>query len=275
MNIPKITLIFLLFIKIVFAQSISDIKKILKSKFENFDYIGVIITADSLFKLKNNLTKDDSLSIFYYKALSAFHLWDINLSEESFRKILTFDINFSLDSNEVSPKIISFFNQIKKRELERLNNQNSIELEKNYSEKFSERKLEERLSKYRQSVLRNLIYPGWGYFGLNEKRKGIVISSLFTLSLLSGLYFSYDTYIKEKTYLNETNPQLISQRYKSYNTVYKVRNITLLTLATIYIYSQIDILNYKSNKLLNQAVTIKPEFFNGHSELRLEFIIAF
>ncbi len=124
----KITLSLITFLlvisnQIVLSQSKKNISDLLKSKFENFEYESVLSITDSILKSNSDLAKNDSIQIFYYRSLSAFHIWDINLSEDNFKTLLKLDKNFILDSTEVSPKIVNFFNQIKKRESE-----NSIQL---------------------------------------------------------------------------------------------------------------------------------------------------
>ncbi len=267
--------IFLLFslLNIISSQLIysqqSKIESLLKSKFENFEYEKVITISDSLLKFRSDLIKDDSIKIFYYKAISAFHIWDINLSEESFKVLIKLDKNFQLDSNEVSPKIISFFNQIRKRESEEIKGNS---LQQNFLFQDQNSKIEElrkNLSLYREAIWKNVVYPGWGNFVIEQKTKGYIFTSSFSISLISSAYFYFLTEKREREYLNEINPDKISEKYSSYNTAYKLRNISLITLGLIYIYSQFDLLTETFPLSLNNLSRIDLEHKNNTINLSI------
>lgn len=267
--------IFLLFslLNIISSQLIysqqSKIESLLKSKFENFEYEKVITISDSLLKFRSDLIKDDSIKIFYYKAISAFHIWDINLSEESFKVLIKLDKNFQLDSNEVSPKIISFFNQIRKRESEEIKGNS---LQQNFLFQDQNSKIEElrkNLSLYREAIWKNVVYPGWGNFVIEQKTKGYIFASSFSISLISSAYFYFLTEKREREYLNEINLDKISEKYSSYNTAYKLRNISLITLGLIYIYSQFDLLTETFPLSLNNLSRIDLEHKNNTINLSI------
>ncbi|MCX8056482.1 MAG: hypothetical protein N3F03_02590 [Ignavibacteria bacterium] len=249
-KILSITFLSLLLCQILYSQQQNRIGETLKSHFENFEYDKVIAIGDSLLIYNANLSKEDSIQIFYYKAISAFHMWDINLSEENFRNLLKLDQNFKLDSSTVSPKIISFFNQLKKRELEEVSkSKNQYEIN-NQKENTKKENSFNNFSIYKESIWKNLLIPGWGNFVLNQKSKGYLFTISYSLSLISTIYFSYITAKKENEYLNETIPERITEKYKSYNTYYKLKNISIGALSLVYLYSQIDFFsNLNSNAL--------------------------
>lgn len=242
----KITLSLITFLlvisnQIVLSQSKKNISDLLKSKFENFEYESVLSITDSILKSNSDLAKNDSIQIFYYRSLSAFHIWDINLSEDNFKTLLKLDKNFILDSTEVSPKIVNFFNQIKKRESENSIQLNNKEKENDLTTSFQEI-YKKKYSDYREALWKNFLIPGWGNLSLKEKTKGYIITSSFSISLISSMYFYFNTKAKEKEYLNEVTPEKIAEKYNSYNSSYKIRNLSFIALGLIYIYSQIDLL---------------------------------
>lgn len=238
----------------VFSQTQTNIGDRLKSKFENFEYENVIKITDSLLKSDSKLSKNDSIQIFYYRSISAFHLWDINSSEDNFKILLSLDKNFILDSTEVSPKIVNFFNQIKKKELEK-----SIQKIENKTETNQISSIQEfyqkNFSNYKGAIWRNLIFPGWGNLFLKENTKGYILTLSFTLSFISSVYFYFDTNSKEKEYLAEVIPEKISEKYNAYNSSYKLRNFSLISLGLIYLYSQFDLLSrnpFQENSISNK-----------------------
>ncbi len=237
-----ISLLFFFTYQLSFNQIQKKIGENLKTKFENFEYENIISITDSILKSNSKISIDDSIQIFYFRALSAYHLSDINLSEKSFKTLVNLDKNFVLDSAEVSPKIIAFFEQIKQREIEnskktssKTDNENSLYSLKNLIAR--EREI------YRESIWKNLIMPGWGNFVRNEKTKGYFFSLTFSASLISSIYFYLDANSKEKDYLNEINPDKISEKYSIYNKSFKIRNVSFIVLVLIYFYSQFDLLS--------------------------------
>jgi len=259
----SILLLFLNSYPMIFSQTQEPIGNFLKSQFENFQYEEIISFSDSILKSNSKISRDDSIQIFYYRSIAAFHIWDIALSEESFKTLLQLDKDFKLDSTEVSPKIISFFNQIRKKEIE-----SQVHSEQNQNFKSLNNSLNEDLRKnftlYREAIWKNLIFPGWGNLVMKERGKGYLILSSFSISLISSVYFYLDTNSKEEAYLNEVNVDKILERYKSYNTSYKIRNISLITLGLIYIYSQFDIISRNTISENNSIPNLSFRFFNPY-----------
>lgn len=235
------------FSTLAFSQTFSSFETVLKQKFENFDYNSVISLADSILKNEKKLSHEDSLVILYYKAISSFTIWDIKTSEQSFRMILTLDKNFTLDSINVSPKIISYFNDLKSKFV----NDNRTEKQNNSLNidsllALERRKYSSEFASYRQALWRNLILPGWGDIYLNNNFKGYLFSGSFTLSFISSVYYIFDTKKKENDYLSEINPDLILEKYSKYNSSYKLKNIFIALTLFVYIYSQVDFLISKN-----------------------------
>ncbi len=265
-----ITLIQIFFIPL-YSQIQSRYETLLKQKYDEFNYKAVISLSDSILSEQKDLSKNDSLIILYYKAISSFNLWDIITSEKAFESILKIDENFSLDSINVSPKIVSYFSDLKtkfetKKRKEKQNS--SIKIDSILSIERLKYSLE--LQNYREAFWRNLILPGWGNIYLGKNLKGYLLAGAFTGSLFSSIYFIYNSNKKEKDYLSEINPELISEKYSSYNSAYKLKNLSLVLTAIIYIYSQFDFLLIDNLKL-NQEFLNNVSFpQNSRSNLNLK-----
>lgn len=249
----------------LYTQTPSNYEFLLKQKFEEFDYNSVIRLADSILVNTKNLSRTDSLSILYYKALASFNLWDIKTSEQSFKSILSLDENFFLDTINVSPKIVVFFNDLKTKLIIDKQNQKQFSTISVDSILIKERiKFSFQFQNYKQALWRNLILPGWGNIHLKNEPRGYIFATVYSLSLISSAYFIFDTNKKEKDYLSEINPELISSKYSNYNNSYKLRNISLALTAFIYIYSQIDFLLFdtseiKINDISRFSISIDPK----------------
>ncbi len=216
--------------------------KELRDKFEAFEYEKVVSQADSLLQNDVKLSDGERVEIYRMKGISLYTMNKGEDAKQSFVEILKLDSSFKLDSTNTSPKIITFFNKIKA----------------NIADSLTRRKLEaskvdtlyvtkkipdiEHEAILRQAMLRSVLLPGLGHLYLKQEAKGWILTSVGALSLGAAVYFSIDSNNKENKYLDETDPSLIPSLYSKYNTVYKLRNISIVTFAAVWLYSQIDIL---------------------------------
>jgi len=84
----------------------------LNKNFYNCEYEKAIKYAEII--LNNpNLNKKDKSQIYIIKGVSEFSSHQVLNAKITFVELIFFDNNVTLDSMEVSPKIIEFFNQLK------------------------------------------------------------------------------------------------------------------------------------------------------------------
>lgn len=272
----KYTSLFLLIIilQFSFAQSQNQLENRVRSSFENFSYDEVIRLVDSVLNSSITTEKFDTVTLLTYKAISAFHLWDTILCKETFLKILEIKNNYTLDESLASPKIVSFFMNIKDQKLKELQQKSEVIKNQNKDENRSQT-FQISLSKIKNAQLRNFIFPGWGNLYIGNKTKGIILSSLFASSLISSLYFIYDTYAKEKNYLNEIDINLIPKKYDEYNSSYKLRNISLVIMGVTYLYSQIDFILFESTDLIELDKTVFSFSFDDANHIKVNLKLNF
>jgi hypothetical protein len=240
-------------------------KKDIRSKYETFEYQDVIRLSDIYLYNNPGVSVQDSLEVLTMKAVSEYSLNEVNNSEKTFIDILKIDRQYNLDPTEISPKIISFYQEIK------TNYHPFIEEpEKDGDESKNESiDLKEinrlRSSIYTSAISRSILLPGLGHLYLENSAKGWILTSISSMTLGAMVYFIFDTRSKEHNYLNETEPDLISSLYDTYNTSYKIRNVLIICYAAIWLYSQLDLL-YMSDDLFNKKfeATITTEKFYGN-----------
>ncbi|HUX61666.1 MAG TPA: hypothetical protein VMV32_10180 [Ignavibacteriaceae bacterium] len=266
------------FMQLLFAQQNSGPISVLKSKFESFDYNEAISYADSLLTDKSIFSNSEQVQIYLVKGVSQFSLLNYNGAENSFNNILKINPNYILDSASVSPKIISFFNNLKsdfEKKLAIKNESVSIKTDTVYLPKIINKV--EPTNDLKQAILRSVIFPGLGHFYLNENTKGWILTSLSAITLASSIYFIIDSNKKEKNYLNETNPGLIQQKYNSYNSSYKIKNVSIISFVAVWLYSQIDILFFPHHFYSNdKTISLTPSLFSQFaSNLQLNFQLEF
>lgn len=104
---------FILFLSIYFlVESGGQLLK-LQNHFQNCEYQKAIDLADKILNEKN-LDKSDQTEILIIKGISEFSSNQFTEAENTFNQLLSIDKNLSLESRSVSPKIVDFFNNLKK-----------------------------------------------------------------------------------------------------------------------------------------------------------------
>ena len=244
--IRKTLLFFVTFLLLAgrgFSQTKSSSLDSLRQKLENFDYSGTITLADSLLKFSNNPTASQLIEIYRMKGISEFSLLEDQAARNSFLSILKIDKDYQLDSTKTSPKIITFFDDLKKDFIANYNKQEmyNSEVDSLYTARIR-RISEENIDKFKNSIVRSLVIPGWGHLYLGEKVKGTVITTLSSISLAATIYFIIDSNNKFDDYTSSTNPVMSANNLDTYNNSNRWKNISLVTFSVLWLYSQIDIL---------------------------------
>jgi len=249
-----VSFLFLLLAVNGLPQNKETILDTLKQKLENFDYTGAINLADSLLRFTNNPTPSQLIEIYRVKGISEFSLQEDQAAKKSFLSILGIDKNYELDSTKTSPKIITFFDGIKKDFIADYNKQKkyNFEIDSLYSAQITKRSLE-NISNFKKSMYRSLVLPGWGHIYLGETAKGIILTTLSSVSLASAIYFIIDSNNKFNDYINATNPLIISHNWDLYKKSNKWKNISLISFAALWLYSQIDLLFVHDYTVQNSA----------------------
>ncbi len=253
-----------------------DSLSIMKKKFDQFKYGDVISIANKLLLKKAPFNRADIINIYMLKGISHYSLSEDDAARKSFIEILRIDTSYTFDSTKISPKIISFYNQVKQNYIQQ---QKDIEArtvvridtvyvpQTRYDTEY-ERKL-------KNAVARSLIIPGLGQWYLKTNFKNIVFTVLGTASLASTIYYFLKTETDEKAYLIETNPDEIQSKYNEYNNSFKGRNISLITFGVLWVYSQLDLLffnDYKSNQTIIKNSSLN---YNERRGLTLNFKYSF
>ena len=231
-----------LFCTVIYGQNKADLKK-LNREFQLFNYSKVISLADGFIADKGGFSKDELIEIYLLKGISHYSLGESELVKESFFEILNLDNNYKINSSQVSPKIIREFEKLR-IEYDRTNIKKEftsvVKIDTLY--KVDTLLLKPNNKLYSETVIRSMVFPGWGHFYSGNRTKGWILSAANSVTLGSMLYFIYDTNRKESSYLNEIDPTLIEEKYSYFNKSYKIRNSLIAAYAVLWIYTQIDIL---------------------------------
>ncbi len=264
----KLILLFLFLSSSIISLGQTASYKEIKSVYESFEHEKVIEISNEFLKDKTN---PDSVLVDVYlmRAVSFYSIGDENNCKTSFGEILKLKPAFNPDPSVISPKIIDLFNNVK---LDFANNNPPTNTNDSINDNSSEVTLNEKLNK--DGLLKNIILPGWGQIHAGNKTKGIILSALSTVNLVSMLYFISDTNKKEKEYLNTSSQNLMQEKYNAYNNSYKTRNALIISYAAIWLFGQLDLLfstdeNSPTNEMPNNSLQLNSSEINMNFRIPL------
>ncbi|NIR48009.1 MAG: hypothetical protein GWN62_07305 [Aliifodinibius sp.] len=215
----------LCFFTITFAQSpFSQITQ-LKQYYESVEFEKTISTGKQLLNRDTQLTPEVIATIHRYLALSYYHTGKLDSSQAHFLSLLSIQPSTELDPVTTSPKIIEFFNEIKKDHAEFNESATSI----TYTKYLVEEDLRPG------AAWRSALLPGWGQFYKNQSLRGKILGGAFWGSLIvTGIsWFMEDQ--AHQDYLDSGSVEEINKNYDTYNQWFKTRRI--LTVSTIALWA--------------------------------------
>ena len=238
-----------------FAQEVSYQK--VKQMYEIFEYENVIKLSDQLI-LQGGISDSLMIDIYIMRANTFFLKEDDVATRKSFENILMIKKNYTPDPSNVSPKLISIFNEVK---TEYLFNHPEVKQPQDSTQTRQEIKIIDP-STMKSAIVQNLFLPGLGQLYIGDNTKGWLTTSISTLSLGAMIYSVLNTKKNEDAYLNETDKLLIRQRYDDYNKSYKTRNILIISYVAIWLYSQIDLLFFSNGEQDSSGKLSQLNYFN-------------
>jgi hypothetical protein len=275
MKLTSLLALVILSAAIVFPQQGgNDTLSLLNKRFQAFEYEKAIAAADSMLLTKEGLSKDVLLEVYRIKGISHFSLLQDLQSEESFSNILKLDSSYVLDTAKTSPKILAFFNQVKNKFREELKEEERLRARQDtvfITKTIFDSEAETRV---KNSVFRSLILPGWGHLYSGHTTKGTILTILGGITLLSSAYFIYDSDVKEDDYKKAKSISDISDKYDKYNNSYQLKNYSLIALAAVWLYSQIDLL-FISDTIQESNENAVPEVGITGSSVNFNFKMYF
>ena len=240
-------------ISVTMAQPSNPLKKV-KQAFVSFEYQRVIRLADSLMENPELLDTLQTIELLRMKAISHYSLNQQEMATLCFVRILQLNEKYQLDPLINSPKIIAFFETIKKDFLK------SRKPPAKLSTTFAPVKKNPDFSEIRKPLLHSMLLPGWGHLNMGRGKKGFALLGLSGITLSASIYYAIKTRQLEKDYLNSIEQKEIDKRYQEFNQAFKIRNALLIGYALLWGYAQYDLLNWKGKnfKLILQP-SLNPE----------------
>ena len=251
----NVIIIHVLLIHSLYSQKFSQRLEPLIDTYKSFDYQSTIDLAYSLIGDSVGLNKTDLCEIHRLKALSYYSLLNMQGALHSFVAILKINPDYTLNPEQNSPKIISYFEEIR---INFLSTKAKYEPEKMTQDSLqTTQKIDSIASNNsfsNKTMLYSILLPGLGHITTDPSPKGWLLCSAGMLMLGSSIYYIIDTNRKERDYLNTIDKSEIERKYVDYNTSYKRRNFLIFAYAALWLYSQIDIFFFSQNKNYEEPI---------------------
>ncbi len=253
----------LLFISILlmavngFSQDLQKEINSLEQDFKSFKYKqvlqkGAFLLADTY------ASSDDSLKIYQFMLSSAYALDDSVQAKNIILDLLNHHPDFALSTKNTSPKIVEFFNIIKKE------HSKNRPMAPTDSSKTAVTHIRNTLLSQLSApvVLSGILLPGSAHLLSGQKQKGYIFSA-GTVGLLSGLiYFTIKNETDRKSYMDGRTGADFDRLYSAYNTSYKTRNVLAVLYGLWSLYGLYD---------LQQTTVLFPTFHPQNEQLSLQF----
>jgi len=207
--------IFFTFVQLKGQSHISRQIEDLEKNFRSFQYEKVLEKGNFLLS-DPYVTKNDSLQILKYMLNSAYALADTIEARKIIHKIIKCDPNFALNPMETSPKIIEFYEHVKKQ----------VKAHKPLvPAKPVIRTVIQPMPLPTLSSFLSLLLPGSGHLHQKFKKKGWLFSGISGAVLSGIIYSTIKTSKTRQDYLAARPGDDFNKLYKEYNNYYKLRNI--------------------------------------------------
>lgn len=218
-----ICLFCLITIRVTAQTNTADIMQ-LKFYYDTFEFDKVISAGNTALKSGRELASDKLEFLHQYMALSFYNTAQLDSARGHFLSLLSLDPDRELDPVNISPKIIDFFNEIKK-DYQALVTSSPQTIYTRYV-------VVEDLRP--GAAWRSAVIPGWGQFYKQQKTKGYILGGAFWGSLLAtGIAWIQEDQAHQD-YLSSVTTADIESNYSTYNNWYKTRRTLAITTAVLW-----------------------------------------
>lgn len=191
---------------------------------------------------------------------------DSEAARQQFEAALSLTPALRLDPRLVSPKVITFFERVRQE----------LQKEEAVSEEPASPPVRYILVEDPRpaAALRSAALPGWGQLYKKEQRKGRLLVGLWSTTLSGAAVAHLVRAQAKEAYQDARDPEVIEERYGTYNGWHKVRTAFLFGAGLVWVYSYYDALlswdpPYAISSL-RQNLQIVPTPAPPYAHLRLQ-----
>ncbi len=204
-----------------------------ESAYENLQYDEAESLARSALSRFEAFNSDQLIRLHSTLALILFSKGEALEAAEQFRGALTLNPNLQLDPQLVSPVTLSFFEETKASFVREREAPGTPAQSVRYVQVYDQRPA---------ATLRSAVLPGWGQRYKGSGTKGWVMTGAWVAAIGGATAAHIQRQNAQDAYLAETDPDLVADRYDTYNTWHKVRGGLFVGAAAVWLYSAVDAL---------------------------------
>ncbi len=230
-NFVRFCLLFFLLQPALKAQSAYDKAMKVQELYQSLKFEKAVQYSRQLLRSDTPFTKEQLILIHQFTAYAFFNLAQTDSARKHFVDILIMDPQYQLDPVTTSPKIIRFFNDLKKE--------------------LKQKKLNFKIAYTRYvfvpdprpgAAWRSALLPGWGQYFKGQKKKALGLASAFAASGTFTLVAAILEKNYHRKYLDTRQPDALAKNYDLYNRWYKIRKRSLYVMGIIWVASFADAL---------------------------------
>lgn len=218
--------------------------KAVQQAYDQFDYTQTVLAAQRVLQRRDSIPKNDLVILLTLKGVAEYSLGREDSARITFSSLLAADPATTLDPVAYSPKIIEFFDEVRRRFVDASKqisgpDQDSVAAQQN--------RFTENLPVPQASIVKSLVLPGWGQLSSNDagsRTKGWLFGSAAVATLASSVYYVIRTNTLQDDYLSARERPAIATAYDEYNSAYLKRNISLIAFAAVWTAAQIDLIYF-------------------------------
>jgi len=204
----------------------------IREYFKKFEYQTVIDSSLALLHRSAPADTTDLLELYRLLGVSYYSVTKMDSALAVFVRLLGLNPAYELNRHENSPKIIAFFEEIR-----RSYHQDPLVIQKTHTDTLL---VPEGLSA--RVITFSVLMPGTGHIQIGERTRGWILTGLAVASLGTAIYYTLETGRREDAYLSAVDKNDIPNKYDSYNEAYRLRNAAWLFFGAVWIYTQADLL---------------------------------
>ena len=236
----------------------------MREAFQGLDYDQAEVLAGEILARYEMFSTDELIETHVTLALIRYAQNRQSEAELQFVSALSLKPDLELDPVLVSPKVITFFEELKA-------SRDQVEQE---TETPGASRYIFVQDPRPAAAIRSMIVPGWGQFYKDEPVKGYVFAGAWVGSVGATIVTHIRRQDAARAYRLARDPDDITEKYNTYNRTHKLRNAMFLTAASVWVVSYIDaLLNGSGMGLYTRndrySISIHPASSYPYTEIQI------
>lgn len=251
---------------VAYAQlDTSRILEDIREAYEGLDFTIAETRINEALREYEQFLPDELSEIHVIYSLILFAQSEVSAAESQLRLAVQLNPSLVLDPLDTPPRLFQLFEEIK-------------QAQDDESEQVSSREDVRYLiinDPRAGAAWRSVVVPGWGQLYKGEKRKGIILASLWGVTASGSVIAHLNRRQAQEHYrASETQAQTQS-RFTAFSTWHKVRNNLLLAAAGVWVFSYIDAVVWGHSNGIEMSTDPPVEFTiipsNGNAQFSVRW----